>query len=259
MSLGRPEYISAAQIADTDPDYPWDEWKVRDTYEPVDEELLDRFGVLTQAARVAMTIATAEWAVFRFENLSDDPVPLQYLESAWAANIDRAYGTYVETDDDEWRGPIRGPLNMTITIVVDALFCADQSEDTAENPAWMSKLAERVLPARALPAFRTWRTACLERLERYYSLPETGQDEDRDEFEGLFASEEKEFPVPREVFDPTFDFRPELTEVLLNNYLAGLKPQDNEFLQSPEAMREAGFEGTPYRYNREGQKAGEDD
>lgn len=254
MSLLQPRYIAAARIADAHADYPWDEWNVKDAYLPPDEELLERYGDLTHRAQVAMTVATAEWIVFRFNNLSSDPMPMQYLEAAWAANVDLAYGTYIETDDDDWRGPVRGPLNVAISIVVDALFCADQTDDPAENPAWMSKLAERVLPEHAQASFKAWRLACLERLEKYYSDPLADEsldaDDDLDEIDDLFAERTDQGgpPVPREAFDPTFDFKPERVTQLIGDYLAALDPSKNEFLQSADQMREQGFVGTPYTY-----------
>jgi hypothetical protein len=233
MALSKPDYIVAANVADTEANYPWDEWNVREAYSPPDDELIDRYDGLTHRAQVAMTIATAEWIVFRFEALSDDPMPLNYLEAAWAANIDTAHGVYIETDDDEWRGPIRGPLNMAITIVADALFCADQTDDTAENPAWMSKLAERVLPPRSLAAFRTWRATCLQRLETYYTEPD--EEENEDDFGDLFSEEDAGGPpVPREIFDPSFEFRPDMVATLVDRFLADLDPRANEFLQTPE-------------------------
>jgi hypothetical protein len=234
--LSKPHYIAAAPIADAKAEYPWDEWHVEEAYTPPDEELLERYGALTHRAQIAMTIATAEWVVFRFEKLSDDPAPLQVLEAAWAANVDLAHSVYIEPEDDDWRGPIRGPLSMVISIVMDALYCADQTDDTAENPAWMSNLALRVLPEQAHPAFSAWRAACLERLEKHYTEPLIDDNEDEDDLSDLFSEEEDlgGAPVPREVFDPAFDFRPEMTGALIHRFLSGLDRRTNQFLSDPE-------------------------
>ena len=238
MMLLKPKYIKDAKISNNIIRYTWDEWNVKDIYIPADEEMVKRLSGLSHRAIVALTIASAEWGVFRFENLSNDMLPLQYLEAAWAANIDLAYAEYMETQDDGWRGPVRGPLNIAIAIVIDVLFYGDESANPAENPAWMSNLVEHVL---ADPIqFRNWREICIQRLKKLYPAP---KEDDNDLFEdedtgGVF--------VPREVFDPEFDFEIEKAEELLKKFLSSLDYISNPFLRIPEEMIEIGFEGTPY-------------
>jgi hypothetical protein len=238
VPLLKPEYIRAANIATPDLRYRWDEWNVKEAYMPADPELLDRLKVLTRRANIALTIASAEWVIFRFEDLSTDPMPFQYLEAAWAGNVDLAYAKYIETNDDEWRGPVRGPLNMALTLVIDALFLEDENPNPAANAAWISNLAERVLPDKT--DFRTWREASVERLEiSYVAL----KDVDSDLFEDL---DTKGPYVPREMFDPEYQFKPDQASKLISGFLAGLDYRKNPFLRSSEEMRKLGFRGTPY-------------
>lgn len=239
MPLSVPQYIQAAGINSSILHYEWDEWNVKKYYTTVDEELLERLSILSYRAKVAMTIASAEWVVARFDALSNDKTPRQYLEAAWAGNIDLRYARYIETNDDEWRGPVRGPLNMTISIVVDALFCKDESAEPAENPAWMCALAEHVIPAKE--PFWHWRDRCLDRLQALYTARED-KDDLFDEDQALGGI------VPREVFDPEKDSEPDRSAQLANLYLQGLEVHANPFLRSPQELLEEGFEGVPYTY-----------
>jgi hypothetical protein len=242
MSLIKPPYIAKADIAPKLLDYSWDEWNVRHAYMPIDQPLFKRLKKISHRAQVGLTIAEAEWVVFRYDLVSDDPLPSQYLEAAWAANVDLAYAYYIETRDDDWRGPIRGPLKVTLSIVVDSLFCADESPNPAENPSWMSRLAEHLLPDHT--AFQQWREACVQRLEALYPAPPAEND--------LFGDTDTGGPpVPREVFNPEYDFEPETKENLVNRYLAGLDYRTNPFLRSPEEMLEIGFLGIPYRFQNQ--------
>ena len=239
MPLPRPGYIDPA-VADPNLAFTWDEWKVRSFYKPADEKLVERLSHVTQRARVALTIAEAEWIVYRFEGIAKDPVPLQLIEAFWAANIDLRYGNYWEPVDDEWRGPVRGPLSVALLITCDALFCTSQSENWAENPSWMSKLAEHLLPPAFLPVFVKWRETVLQRLEKFYSASAAPEPDLWDEVDSWGPY------VPRELFDPEFDFHPDMTETLITNFLIGLNPATNPYLNSPHDMLELGFPGVPY-------------
>jgi hypothetical protein len=186
-----------------------------------------------------MTIAIAEWIVYRFQPFDSDPEPLQYLEAAWAANIHLAYADEMEIVDDEWSGPVRGPISMALTFVIDGLFAEEADPNAAFNPAWATKFAKHVLPE--VTAFNTWVASCLARLEAFYPAP---AEEDLDWFD---ESKNGGALVPREVLDPAFDFNPAMTERLIRQFLAALDYQTNQFLRSPEEMHQRGFKAVPYR------------
>jgi hypothetical protein len=57
--------------------------------------------------------------------------------------------------------------------------------------------------------------------------------------------------VPREAMDPDFDFRPDLTEHLVQDFLRGLDPATNRLLRTPKEMLECGFKGVPYTFDME--------
>src|SRR5262245_59832052 len=121
MTLSMPKYVADARIQDAIIQYPWDDWNEDKAEEPIDAILLARLKGLSQRAIIAYTIGTAEWIVFRFGSISDDPLPLQYLEAAWAMIVDLYYCRTTWDDHTEeskgWDGPVRRPLAMSIVKV----------------------------------------------------------------------------------------------------------------------------------------------
>ena len=236
--LDVPPQIAAAWVASDVVDFPWDEWEIEDAYLPTDEVLVERLSVLSVRASIAMTIAEAEWVVARMSALSSDPVPLLYLEAAWAGAIDLRYVHYVEHDDDEWCGPVRGPLLVAMTLVNDVLYCRDEDPLASHRVSWTSNLVRRVLVDPT--AFDQWREQSIVRLERYYAQAPRAT--------GLFDEDELGPLVPRELFDPTRLFDPDEAELLADRFLRRLSPVHNPYLVSPDEMRERGFTSTPYQY-----------
>jgi hypothetical protein len=243
MSIERPSYIpqhiSAREIR-----HEWNEWEARKYYAAVDEAVLEKLSKSTGRAIRGLTIASAEWIAFRFENLYDHPLRIQYLldvfEAAWAANIDLAYCQYFETNDDDWRGAILGPSNLAVSIVMDSLFCADEISNPAESPMWMANLVQHVIDDKFL--FRQWFDDCIERINKYYLKQESV------ERSPVVSNETAETPIARAFFDPLHAFRPDTMASLANAYLSTIDYQSNPFLRSPEELQELGFEGTPYAF-----------
>jgi hypothetical protein len=239
-----PRYIQAAGVAIRGARHEWDEWNVRKYFMGVDEGQFERLNKLTIKANTALAIACGEWICFRFQPIDSDPRPLQYLEAGWAAVVDRTYCDFTVTDDDEWRGPVRGPLAMAITIANDAIFGAVEDPLVATKACWMYNLATAVLPPG--PAFGAWFEPVVSRLEKFHSAAvdvDTGE-------EDLFATTDWEgSPVPREAFDPEFDYQPANAPALLDAFLRRLEPDQNPYLHTAKRMRELGWKGeAPYRY-----------
>jgi hypothetical protein len=246
-SLGVPSYIRNAKIADDKLTYRWDEWDTagyRETDE--DDDLHSLLEPLTTRACIAFTVAIAEWLHFRFAKVNQDNTPLEFLEAAWAGNIHRAYCEYTEVDDDEWRGPIRGPLSFCITLPNDALFCLDEDPDAMNRVVWTYNLTRHVLPSSV--AFDAWFDAALERLKKHHGKETDSGLTSEDDLFGP-AVEALGSPPPRELFDPSRRFDPTEAPALLDAFLKGLNPEQNPFLIPSEDVAESdGFEGTPYRY-----------
>lgn len=235
-----PQYITAAGIASNVVRFPWDEWNCRRYYGSVEETMLARLERLTNKANTSLAIATGEWICERFSTVEPDPTPRAYLEAAWAGAIHPAYCKYTETYDDDWRGPVRAPLALTITLVNDALFGLTYDPRVAVRVCWLYNLTRHVLPD--LRAFEAWFEACIQRMEQFHDRSVDSQGE-----EDLFAdAPSRGSPVPREAFDPALVYSPVAAPAFLDAFLRGLRPELNPFLRSPGEL--AGEEGIPKPY-----------
>lgn len=235
--LPTPGYIQVANVDDLSIRYKWDDWNVEQAEEPINEQMLRQLKGISQRAAVAFTIATAEWIVHRFGTLCNDPLPLHYLEAAWADQLDNIYAaaTWEElTEKKEWAGPIRGPIRIAMERVMYALEEAEEDGEPEVRALWITSLADFIMSDPA--PYREWRKRVMERLKVLYPRnPEDTLGE----------------VVPREALDPDFEFHIENTEDLINRFLSGLSYLSNPFLNSPEKMLDAGFEGKPYVFNIE--------
>lgn len=242
MALPVPPYIQKAGIVDDQLLYEWDEWNVRKYYDLDPQDVWTRLQPLSLRAQIALSIAIGEWVCHRFSLVDADPRPWQFLEAAWAGVISPCYCRYTETDDDEWRGPARGPLNMTISIVNDALFHINEDPNAAARAVWMRSLARHVLPG--TDAFDAWFDAILQRLVHSFPKPPPDQEDLFSRFPPGMG-----VPVPREAFDPARPYDPAQSPALLDAFLQTLDWRRNPSLFSPDEVRECdGFDGAPYRY-----------
>jgi hypothetical protein len=240
VTLSVPVYVREASIVDDVLRYPWDEWNIRSHWDIVENPLYDRLDALSNRSVTALALATGEWVCHRYSALCSDPRPQQFLEAAWAGNIHPGYCEYTETTTDEWRGVIRGPLNIVILIANDALFCLHDDPHAATRACWMLALARHVLPQNA--AFEPWFEACVARLEQFYP-------KDAITREGLFEPfESMGEPVPPEAFVPHVPWDPTLAPSLLDAFLQRLEPTQNPFLRPADEL--VGVDGIvqPYRY-----------
>ena len=237
--MSKPFHIAKANIADPTIRYPWDEWNVVEAYQPADPDLMDRMAKLSHRANVAFCTAMAEWVVWRFESLSKDVKPHYYIEAAWASVVHKAYARYIEFEDDDWRGVVRGPLRMSMEILIDLIWGLKDTTP-GENVAWMSNLVELVLTDPG--PFQEWREHCIRRLEQHY--PNSTENEDLifdDEFNiGAW--------VPRELFDLTHPFEPSQARNYIERFVQTLDYKINPFLNDPDEMLEfPDYESTPYQ------------
>ncbi|MGD8539157.1 MAG: hypothetical protein PVI66_10605 [Candidatus Aminicenantes bacterium] len=235
MALTIPHYIEAASIQDPSILYFWDDWK--QVVEPMDKDFLAQLKGVTQRANIGFTNGAAEWIVHRFAKLCDNPLPLQYLEAAWAMMVDVRYCGAVWddcTDSGAWTGPVLRPLVLSMIRVEYSFEAILEYGNPEISGAWITNLAKYVITDPE-PYLR-WQDHVMEKLKILYPLT---------------LKDQLGEMVPREVLDPDFDFKVEQTEFLINQFLDSLDHKSNPFLNSPEVMVEQGFEGTPYVFDIE--------
>jgi hypothetical protein len=116
---------------------------------------------------MAFAVATTEWMVFRFERMLDDPLPFDFVEAAWAQIVDPHYALewWDPVRDEEWVGPVKGPIREAVARVINIMRDIDETEEhPAEMCASLAKLTEHVLTDAA--PYRAWRERVLERLHQ---------------------------------------------------------------------------------------------
>lgn len=231
MVLLARNYLTSSGVASRDIKYTWDDWDVDSSYEPLDDDHVSNLEKMSHRANIAFTVASGEWIIFRYSVLSTDPVPSEYAEAAWAAIIDWRYAEYFEPPDEDWMGPIRGPLSLAIIMIVDAINRADQDDLPCIASASISNLAKHVIGNNA--PYLDWEQKVVRRLQKLFAF-------DEDDPMGAV--------VPREALDPDFDFRIDMTADLIRAFLSKLDHTKNRFLVAPKEMVDMGFAGTPYVY-----------
>jgi hypothetical protein len=234
MAYQPPAYVRAVDSRDPHLAFEWDDWS--DEEEAIEKDFYARLKGISHRACGAFAIATAEWILYRFSALENEPVLGDFIESAWAQLVALQYGSAWQeiADDDDWVGPVRGPIHNTLMWISDGIADALEGANPMLFTAWAASLAQIVLPD-AEP-YRAWRKRVMERLEALYP---------RDPIDSLGDV------VPREALDPDADFSVEDTERLINHFLALLRPDENPYLAAPEKMLEEGFAGIPYAFSLE--------
>ena len=96
MAYTIPIYIAEASIDTPNLNFVWDDTRVDDDflYEP--DNLLERLSGVSLRAKIAVGISLYKWILFRFQRVSDDPLPFHLAEAAWCANVNREYMEYFE-------------------------------------------------------------------------------------------------------------------------------------------------------------------
>lgn len=236
--LAKPPHIAQAIAPGVAPSFRWDEWSVTDAYDPADPALVARLALISHRGNIALCAATCEWIVWRFEGLDADQTPHHYIEAAWASIVHLAYARYVEFDDDQWRGVVRGPMNMALSILIELMWGRHDTEP-GEHAAWQSNLAELVLPDPA--PFVAWRDAMIDRLTVISPVPP-------DDADDVLAAGPPGGPwVPRQASDVSSRFDETRVREMMTNFIATVPWKTNPFLHSPDEMDEIpDYEGTPY-------------
>lgn len=230
-----PRYIEESQVMKEPIAYEWNDKRPRQACRGDDPKFLREVARISRRGKLAFCTAIAEWIVWRLSPLSTDKVLFQVVEAMWAAVVDVRYAHPLDSPGralewQSWSGPIRGPLCTVFHILARALDCASRNEATEVDAVSLSNLALYVIKDSA--SFKKWRRISAERMGQLH--PRTSEDPN-----GI--------PVPREALDPDFSYRPEMASELVVEFLAKLDFKTNPYLQTPQEMKQAGFEGTPYQ------------
>ncbi|MEZ2354716.1 hypothetical protein [Caballeronia sp. RCC_10] len=211
--------------------YPWDDWIGEDDADLLDDELLDKQNEISDRANLALATGCTEWIVYRYQRLSNDPVPYDELEAMWAAVIDTRYMRPWEPDRDLWSGPVRGPLLFAMLYAQQAVRDLATQSGPGMAVLYLSGLAEIVLPD--YDAFVAWRDETLDHLRKLY--PFDPHDTPGD-------------VVPWQALEAPHLFDPRTTEPSVQSFLATLDPERNQCLHRADEMLDLLVERTPYTF-----------
>ncbi len=230
MTLPVPTYLERAKVQDRSLRFTWDDQQYERAYTPLDKVERARLERLSQRAILAFAVSCAEWIFHRFRPVSSPPFLDDYVEAMWAAVVDARYANYyLEPRGDEWQGPDRKPIAVTLMLLADTTTRVENDDHPDIGALSLANLAAHVMPDPT--PFQEWKERVMARLERRFPLnPRDTRGE----------------PVPREALDPDFDFQPEMAPALIGAFLKRLDYEANPFLRTPEEMRRFFFEGVPY-------------
>ena len=148
-----------------DQGFQWDTWTVHSDHDAAETGYSDRLYDLSEAAALVVAIALAETIVAGIGTHDPENWIRDYVQHAWAGFSPTTDPRYFETDDNDWRGPQREMLAMTLIVLNDALFCRDERPKIAYRADWLLFYAQKLYLA--VPAFQAWFEALLTRLEHF--------------------------------------------------------------------------------------------
>lgn len=148
-----------------DVSFTWSDW---DPYEAVGNpspQRVQELGALSDWALVAYALACAEWVVFRFSTLLKDDRPLQFLEAAWAYEMTDEYEPPRESEESEWKGPVRGSVDLALMTTLNAIYSTKDGKPEVDA-ALAEQIAAHVVNDKQ--AFARWRDAVYQRLFKLF-------------------------------------------------------------------------------------------
>ncbi|MBC2262858.1 hypothetical protein HCB45_15030 [Listeria sp. FSL L7-0091] len=253
MAYKIPAYIPKT---DSKIDYPWDDTMIDEMLDyHYAKSVCDTLSNISLRAKIALNIGVYEWVLAYLGNLSDKVEPYQVVEASWCAHINKFYINYMEFEQEDFTGPINGPLWCGLTSVILTLYVSDNIADVENLDKYDYEdqqlyggndenaeiglvgnisLALHILPVNQAQLFKTWLENISKRFIHLYLMPE------EDEYSNLFGyNSEKDWLgdyVPREALDPQMDYQPNDALILSKNFLQSVDYKSNPYLVLPEAL-----------------------
>jgi hypothetical protein len=150
-------------------DYPWDGWQSTTYFMFIDDAFYARLMPLSDAAATSFALAITEWICARYFQETRTREVLEYIDAVWAASLCNVPVAFIEFPDEDWQGPVLGPLRFAQLIAADLQFEARGDGDFGSRACWAYNLAAYVIGAHK-PAFDRWIDECFEVLERHHRL-----------------------------------------------------------------------------------------
>lgn len=215
MVMNSPPYIPIENLSKIDIYEDWDSDNPYGNLGEVVDETIERLSILSNRAILAYSIGCAYWVVYRYSSKEDINILLKYIEACFPCLFALSDRIPNELIQDEWTGPVRGPLQFSVFLIADTWY-SGEFDVPAEQGAYSEKLVFYAIPReyneRAL--FLAWRKVILTRLERNYKR-------DVDNPDGM--------GVPLDILDPTVELEPNQYKQQMLSAILKID-KNNEFL-----------------------------
>ncbi len=212
MIINSPNYIPFKYLCNLSEPYDWDDWDPYEVIGEINEDLVDKLAKLSYQAVVTFSIGCSEWVIWKFREKVDDPTPYQYLEACWIYILTGKYESPPELEDDDWKGEVRGPINLSLMTILNSIYGIEDECPEAEA-AYADKIALHILGND--PLYIEWRDKVLTRLNDFFPRK---KDKETTTF------------VPREILDTNTEFNYDDSDRLINNLISSLDTLGNPFI-----------------------------
>jgi hypothetical protein len=153
-----PTFVPTDAISAFAISFEWSDWDPYAILGNPSSGRVEELGSLSDRALVAYSTACAEWTVYRFASLSDDRIPHLFLEALWVAELDNQFMPPPESIESEWKGNIRGPIDLALMTVLNAIGSTDGGKPEVDA-ALAERIALHVMPNQDL--FKKWQARCM--------------------------------------------------------------------------------------------------
>ncbi len=214
MTYELPTYVHRSERVLPLSNERWDDWDPYSKIALPDPELKAKLSRTSNCAITAFSLGCAEWVVAALppgDHLSESA---EYLEAFWVYIFGFRDAVPAETEDNDWKGPIRGPINLCLMTVLNTIILAEFGSP-AQNGAFAARIAIHVLGNSA--AFLAWQNLVVERLLLHC---------------GRAAENEDGVPVPRELLDPSRPYDPGEASSLVRSAIDNVDFRRNRWLRA---------------------------
>jgi hypothetical protein len=190
----------------------WDDWDPYPLIAPTDADVEEQLSRISDFGKLVFSTGCAEWVVWRFADHVKDERALQFIDACWAYELSPNFEVPEELDDEEWEGPVLGPICLALTTILNTRYGFDE-RNAEVDAAFAEQVVLHVLPDRTL--YLRWRDQVIERLLTIAPADRSNPPGPR---------------LPRAVLDPKVPIDESALDVLLEPALRGLQLEGNPFV-----------------------------
>jgi hypothetical protein len=232
MVSGKPTYIELAKVEDEPIEFDWSEEEEESVL--LDQpQLRKRLNAITYRGELAFAVAVVEWITWRLSHQLEDDEALKAIQASWAGVIDWRYLKSLDVPawDENLDLRVGGPLSLGFRLLTETFLEARRVRPVSSNVAPLSEIPIKILPH--ANAYKEWRRLSIHRLTQIYPMKE---------------ADRLGPPIPRETFDHSIQYQPEMATGFIARFLKECNPKKNPYLNTPEEMIALGYQGVPYSF-----------